>query len=171
MEFFPAAARKASLWRSSRAVPSSSLPPRGHDGPGATVDWPDVPASVLAAPHPFVLIRGVLALIKPERRSENRERSAAVLSRSGLGGRAAGKLLDRSAVLKPLRLRTAALRPSGYFGIRVQPEFRNRKPRISRMTRRGRGGGISRLEKIEHAWLPATCFSSVKSVVQLRFSG
>ena len=55
----------------------------------------------------------------PERRSGNRERSAAVLSRSRLGGRAAGKLLDRSAVLKPLRLRTAALRPSGYFGIRV----------------------------------------------------
>ena len=42
------------------------------------------------------------------------------------------------------------------------------------MTRRGRGGGISRLEKIEHASLPVTCFSSVssvKSVVRIRFSG
>ena len=70
------------------------------------------------------------SVVKPERRSGNRGRSAAVLSRSGLGGRAAGKLLDRSAVLKPLRLRTAALRPSGYFGIRVyrfSVEWRRRR--------------------------------------------
>ena len=71
--------------------------------------------------------------LNSERRSRDRARSAAVLSRSGLGRRGAGKLLDRSGVLKPLRLRrnlnnsrgralagSAALRPIGYFGNRVQ---------------------------------------------------